>query len=128
MYKEKSVGVVVPAYNEELLIGRVIEAMPPLVDKIIIVDDCSSDQTYSIVEKYMNQYPERIVLIRHEDNQGVGGAIITGYKWCRDEGIDATVVMIPCEPGRDSITPVTIHAATRQQINFRLKTRRFIHE
>jgi len=42
--------------------------------------------------------------------------------------IDNTLVMIPCETGRDSITPVTIHAATRQQVNFRLKTRRFIHE
>jgi glycosyltransferase involved in cell wall biosynthesis len=34
-----------------------------------------------------------VVFIRHEVNQGVGGAIATGYKWCRDHGIYATVVM-----------------------------------
>jgi glycosyltransferase involved in cell wall biosynthesis len=36
---------------------------------------------------------ERLHLIRHETNRGVGGAIATGYKWCRDRGIDAVVVM-----------------------------------
>ncbi|PIU91618.1 MAG: hypothetical protein COW33_05945 [Anaerolineae bacterium CG17_big_fil_post_rev_8_21_14_2_50_57_27] len=42
--------------------------------------------------------------------------------------IDDLLVMIPCDTERGSITPVTIHATTRQQINFRLKTRRFINE
>ena len=42
--------------------------------------------------------------------------------------IDDLLVMIPCDTGRGSITPVTIHATTRQQINFRLKTGRFINE
>lgn len=42
--------------------------------------------------------------------------------------IDDTLVMIPCDLARASITPVTIHATTRQQINFRIKTRRFVHE
>jgi glycosyltransferase involved in cell wall biosynthesis len=93
MYKDKIIGVVVPAYNEELLIGRVIETMPEFVDKIVIVDDFSRDQTASIVLGYSQKCPERIVLIRHEANQGVGAAIVTGYKWCRDTGIDATAVM-----------------------------------
>ncbi|MBU4225989.1 MAG: hypothetical protein KKC71_09235 [Chloroflexi bacterium] len=42
--------------------------------------------------------------------------------------IDDLLVMIPCDTEQGSITPVTIHATTRQQINFRLKTRRFINE
>jgi hypothetical protein len=42
--------------------------------------------------------------------------------------IDDTLVTIPCETVRDSITPVTIHATTRQQVNFRIKTRRFTNE
>lgn len=93
MYKEKTIAVVVPSYNEELLIGRVIETMPQFVDKIVIVDDCSRDNTSQVVQSYVDRYPERVVLIRHEINQGVGGAIATGYKWCRDQSIDATVVM-----------------------------------
>ncbi|MBM3181630.1 MAG: glycosyltransferase family 2 protein [Chloroflexi bacterium] len=93
MYNEKTVGVVVPAYNEELLIGRVIDTMPLFVDKIIIVDDYSKDNTSLIIQQYADNHPSRIVFIRHEENQGVGGAIATGYKWCRDHHIDATVVM-----------------------------------
>jgi len=42
--------------------------------------------------------------------------------------IDDVLVMIPCDAEQDSITPVTIHATTRQQVNFRLKTGRFINE
>lgn len=93
MYKDKTVGVVVPAYNEETLIRQVIETMPSFVDKIVIVDDCSSDNTALVVQSYVDTQPERVTLIRHAANQGVGGAIATGYKWCRDQSIDATVVM-----------------------------------
>ena len=42
--------------------------------------------------------------------------------------IDDLLVIIPCDTDQGSITPVTIHATTRQQINFRLKTGRFINE
>ncbi len=42
--------------------------------------------------------------------------------------IDDLLVMIPYDTAQSSITPVTIHATTRQQVNFRLKTGRFIHE
>jgi len=42
--------------------------------------------------------------------------------------LDESLVIIPCNTDQGSITPVTIHATTRQQINFRLKTGRFIHE
>ncbi|RQW11039.1 hypothetical protein EH222_01310 [candidate division KSB1 bacterium] len=38
------------------------------------------------------------------------------------------LVMIPYEADEDSITPITIHATTRQQIRFRLRTGRFVHE
>ncbi|MBE7434426.1 MAG: glycosyltransferase family 2 protein [Anaerolineales bacterium] len=93
MYKDKTIAVVVPAYQEELLIGRVIETMPEFVDKIVIVDDFSSDNTVSIVNSHLDKLPKKIVLIRHEVNQGVGGAIATGYKWCRDHGFDVAVVM-----------------------------------
>ncbi len=45
MYKDKTVCVVVPAYNEETQIGKVIETMPEYVDKIVIIDDASRDRT-----------------------------------------------------------------------------------
>lgn len=93
MYKGKTVAVVVPAYNEEKLIGRVIETMPDFVDRIIVVDDCSKDQTGQIVASYQERGGHLIELIRHERNKGVGGAIITGYKRAVEHQSDITVVM-----------------------------------
>jgi glycosyltransferase involved in cell wall biosynthesis len=93
MYKDKTVCVVVPAYNEEKLICRVIETMPAFVDKIVIVDDKSSDNTADVVRGYAEKSGGRIVLIVHEKNQGVGGAIATGYKWALENKIYATAVM-----------------------------------
>jgi len=93
MYKGKTVCVVVPAYNEEKLIGRVLETMPHYVDKVVVVDDKSIDKTAEIVSKAAEQSNGRIILIQHSKNQGVGGAIASGYKWARDNQIDVTAVM-----------------------------------
>lgn len=93
MYKGKTVGVVVPAYNEEKLIGRVIETMPDFVDKIVVVDDCSQDSTSAVVQGYKEQLNGRLELICLTENQGVGGAIGAGYRWCREHELDATAVM-----------------------------------
>ncbi|MCF8011601.1 MAG: glycosyltransferase family 2 protein [Clostridiales bacterium] len=90
MYRDKTVGVVVPAYNEELLIKNVIETMPEYVDKIYIVDDCSTDSTYDVVNSYEET---RITLTRHAINSGVGAAIVTGYKQALKDNIDLVAVM-----------------------------------
>jgi len=92
MYKNKTVVTVVPAYNEETQIGKVIDTMPDFVDKILIIDDRSSDSTVEVVQRYKEKN-DRIELLRHEVNQGVGGAIATGYKWARDHDVDVAVVM-----------------------------------
>lgn len=92
MYKDKKISVVVPAYNEETQIEKVVLTMPDLVDKIIIINDCSTDSTKTVVEELVGRDP-RVVLINHEVNQGVGGAIATGYIWSRDNDIEISVVM-----------------------------------
>lgn len=51
----KTVAVVVPAYNEETQIGIVIETMPDFVDRIVIVDDCSKDNTKEIVKEAIDK-------------------------------------------------------------------------
>ena len=93
MYKDKTVCVVIPAYNEEKLISRVLETMPDYVDKIVVVDDKSTDRTAEIVRSYAGQSNDRIILIQHNENEGVGGAIATGYKWARDNQMAVTAVM-----------------------------------
>ena len=93
LYKNKKIAVVIPAYNEEKLIGQVITTMPDYVDKMVIVDDASSDKTQQIALEYQKKDPDRIVLIRHEKNTGVGSSIADGYEWSRDHDIDLAAVM-----------------------------------
>jgi glycosyltransferase involved in cell wall biosynthesis len=92
MYKNIKVAAVVPAYNEEEQIMKVIESMPEFIDAIVIIDDCSRDATATVVEQAIKS-DARIVLIKHPVNQGVGAAIASGYKWARDNDFDAAVVM-----------------------------------
>lgn len=142
MLNNKTVAVVIPTYNEESQIMSVLNTMPAFVDRIIIVNDSSTDKTEEIVKKYIkknsnnskllnknikekgknnkyskatiilnemekqekamfvpsnifNKNPEkdRIILINHEKNSGVGAAISTGYNLCKRYKIDCTAVM-----------------------------------
>jgi len=92
MYKDKSVCVVVPAYNESSQIGKVLSTMPDFVDKIVVVDDASKDDTVDVARQYQDKIG-KIEVIQHETNQGVGAAISTGYIWARDKAYDVTAVM-----------------------------------
>lgn len=92
MYKNKTLAAVIPCYNEENQIEKVINTMPDYVDYIVIIDDCSPDKTSEVILN-AKKTNNRIVFIRHEVNQGVGGAIASGYEWARDNDIDMAVVM-----------------------------------
>ena len=92
MYQEKSIAVVVPAYNEKKLIGQTLTSIPDVVDRIIVINDASVDNTSEIVKRIAEE-DKRICLIEHDANQGVGGAIVTGYRKARDLKMDVTVVM-----------------------------------
>jgi glycosyltransferase involved in cell wall biosynthesis len=93
MYRDRKVSVVVPAYNEETQIARVIDTMPDFIDMIVIVNDRSRDGTSDVILKHPQHSAGRVILIEHEVNQGVGGAIASGYKWSRDNEYDIAVVM-----------------------------------
>jgi glycosyltransferase involved in cell wall biosynthesis len=90
VYRDHCVAVVVPAHNEELLIARVIETSPTLVDHIIVVDDASSDRTS---ESARSVGDPRLELIRLEENEGVGGAILKGHMRALELQADISVVM-----------------------------------
>jgi glycosyltransferase involved in cell wall biosynthesis len=88
MLDGKTVAVVVPAYDEEKLLPETLAGIPVFVDRIYVVDDASRDGT---AEKAAAE--PRAQLIRHETNQGVGAAIITGYKQAISDRVDVTCVM-----------------------------------
>ncbi len=90
MYKEKSVFVTIPAYNEEKLISKVLSSIPSYIDKIIVIDDGSTDRTSDVIKAFKDT---RIILIKHETNRGVGAAIATGYSKALELGADITAIM-----------------------------------
>jgi glycosyltransferase involved in cell wall biosynthesis len=90
MLEGKRVAVVIPAYNEEKLLEATVAGVPEFVDRIIVVDDASSDATAARAEAIEDP---RVELIRHERNAGVGAAIVTGYLRARAERLDVTAVM-----------------------------------
>lgn len=90
MYRELTVAAVVPAHNESTLIAKTIRTMPDFVDHIIVVDDCSSDDTSARARAVGDP---RVTLIRHAENTGVGGAIMDGHRLALELKADVDVVM-----------------------------------
>jgi glycosyltransferase involved in cell wall biosynthesis len=90
VFEGKRVGVVVPAYDEEALIGATLGGIPPVVDRIIVVNDGSSDGT---VERAQATDDPRVEVISHEQRGGVGAATVTGYRRALADGMDVVVVM-----------------------------------
>ncbi len=74
MLGNKTVAVVVPAFNEEKQIGFVIESMPDFVDKIIVVNDCSTDKTKEVVTSYSgSEYNKCGVIIQNITQKDITG-------------------------------------------------------
>jgi glycosyltransferase involved in cell wall biosynthesis len=92
VYKNKKICVVVPAHNEGSQIAGVIKTMPEYVDAVVVVDDASADDTVRVV-KALQQSRTDLFLIEHENNQGCGGALITGYAWAAERDFDVVVRM-----------------------------------
>lgn len=90
MYKNNKIGVLIPAYNEEKQIKKVIDGMPDFIDQIIVVNDCSTDKTSDVVNEIKDK---RINLIDHKENKGVGGAILSGHRKSFELGTDINVIM-----------------------------------
>jgi glycosyltransferase involved in cell wall biosynthesis len=94
MFEGRRVIVVVPAYNEAKLIDRVLDTMPAFVDRVIVVDDASTDATGELLLSARERLGPRLIVIRHEKNGGVGAAIVTGYRAALQEGPDTGLVAV----------------------------------
>lgn len=93
MYKNRRIAVVVPVYNEEKLVGKVLDTMPGYVDKMIVVDDKSRDRSVDVIKPRMSLLGDKLILIKNTKNQGVGAAIVSGYKRAIQEKADIVAVM-----------------------------------
>jgi glycosyltransferase involved in cell wall biosynthesis len=87
--KVTKLTIVIPCYNEERTLKECVEHViaigdEELVLELIIVDDCSTDNSHSIALNLKKQYPE-IEVVRHEKNSGKGAALRTGFKLATGE-------------------------------------------
>lgn len=92
MYKNKKIAVIVPAYNEELLIRKTIESVPFFVDTIVAVNDVSTDNTLSILNE-LKKKNKKLTVITNPKNGGVGSSIKAGLKCKAAKDNDYFVVM-----------------------------------
>jgi glycosyltransferase involved in cell wall biosynthesis len=88
-----SVGVVIPAYNEERQIGKVLETMPEYVDHVVVVDDGSTDATLERLREWEGKMGRRLTVIAQPKNQGVGAAVTAGYRSAIESGVDVIALM-----------------------------------
>jgi glycosyltransferase involved in cell wall biosynthesis len=90
MVEGKRVAVVVPAHDEERLIGETLQGIPDFVDRIYVVDDASNDGT---ADRARTAGDQRVEVLVREENGGVGAAIVTGYRRALADGVDVACVM-----------------------------------
>jgi glycosyltransferase involved in cell wall biosynthesis len=84
------IAAVIPCYRAEREIQSVLQTIPVYIKHIIVVDDASPDSTTELVSAFAKN-DDRITLIRHPSNQGVGGAMVTGYRKALELGAQVVV-------------------------------------
>lgn len=89
MNMQYKIAAIIPSYKVRAHILGVIAAIGPEVMRIYVVDDCCPEESGSHVEA--NAKDDRVVVIRHVKNQGVGGAVMTGYQAALADGMDVLV-------------------------------------
>ncbi|HRM53755.1 MAG TPA: glycosyltransferase [Ottowia sp.] len=83
------IAVVIPSYKVRAHVLDVIARMPPKVQRIYVVDDQCPQQSGQFVQEQCRD--PRVRVLFHDENQGVGGAVSTGYRAALEEGMDIVV-------------------------------------
>lgn len=104
---ERPVAVVIPCFREREHILEVIAAVPDVVQRIYCVDDACPDGTGDLIER--DAADARVRVLRHTENRGVGGAMVTGYAAALADGCEVVVKV----DGDGQMDPGLIDAFTR---------------
>lgn len=91
------VVAVIPAYNEEKKIGKVVNEVARYVDTVVVIDDGSADDTVEILKKW--KVEKQIIpsewgkwkILCHPINLGQGAALQTGFEYAKKLGADITI-------------------------------------
>jgi glycosyltransferase involved in cell wall biosynthesis len=101
MYRNLSIAVVVPCYNEEKLLERTVGGLPDFIDHIIVVNDASTDKTLEVMHKLVKKV-KKIHIINNEVNGGIGFSLKSGFQYAI-QSTDAVAIGIvsgdaQCDP------------------------------
>jgi len=96
LYNNKKIGVVVPTYKVSKHIVKVVTNLPNFIDSIIVVDDACPQKSSRLVKDI-----DKVFIINHKKNRGVGAAVISGYKKALALNIDIVIKI----DGDDQMNP-----------------------
>lgn len=117
------IAVVIPAFRAASHIQDVLAGIPRYVRHIVVVDDCSPDETADLVRQWRDP---RVQLVSHRQNQGVGGAVLSGYDCAHHLGADVIVKMDSDDQMDPAHMPALISPIVRGEADY-TKGNRFIH-
>lgn len=101
------IWVIIPAYNEENIIGDVLKELLSRGLKLIIIDDGSTDTTYEIVKNILKDNTGKGFLYHHPINRGLGATLKTGIEACLKEKANIMVTFdADGQHNPDDILPV----------------------
>jgi glycosyltransferase involved in cell wall biosynthesis len=123
MWRGAKIGIVVPAFNEARLIRKTVSSLPDYADRIVVVDDASTDGTWAELQGVASP---RLVCIRHRYNRGVGAAIVSGYLHCLREELDVLAVMAGDNQMRPDELPELLRAVLVDGVDY-AKGNRLLH-
>jgi len=124
MIDGKRVAVVVPAYNEAVLLPETLKSIPSLVDRVYVVDDASTDATAEKA-RAAAEADSRVVVVSHDHNRGVGAAIVSGYKRAIEDRIDVTCVMAADNQMDPAELPALIEPVVAGEVDYAKANRLF---
>jgi len=86
MINNKKIGVVIPSFKVRRFLKQVVVELPKFIDYIIVVDDACPEQSFEMVQNM-----DKVIIINHTKNMGVGGAVVSGYKKALQLDIDIVI-------------------------------------
>lgn len=86
MIENKKIAVIVPCFRVRKFLKQVVLDLPEFIDFVIVVDDKCPQKSYEVVLGL-----EKVIVINHKENLGVGGAVVSGYKKAIELGADVVV-------------------------------------
>lgn len=119
-----TIGVVIPCFKVKRRVLSVIKAIGPEVDRIYVIDDKCPEGSGQFVQKHIQD--QRVRVLFHSENQGVGGAVLTGYQQALVDGVDVIVKVDGDGQMDPALIPQLIRPIVRGKADY-AKGNRFFH-